>query len=230
MSMPRRRSPTTPVVATDAGDIPSLVDDGETGFVVPRGEPEALALRIGTLIRNRGLCERMSLAARVKAEAESTLTEPAPGADQINGMDYTRQVFNEALRLYPPTWIIVRVANQEDALPGGARIQSGDKLYLCPYTMHRHPRYYPEPDRFDPDRFIPEAISGRPKFTFYPFGGGPKLCIGEPLARLEAISIIGRTIQRFGFESVGEINITPRASIVLEPKHGLPVRLCVAKD
>ncbi len=146
-------------------------------------------------------------------------------AARIDQMHLTRRVFNEALRMFPPTWIFVRVANGPAHLPSGLEIEAGDKIYLCPYTMHHHDRYYPDPDRFDPDRFTDEAERGRPKFAFFPFGGGSKLCIGEPLARLEAMILIGLMAQSFSFEPVPGRAVTPRPAIVLEPLGGLPIRI-----
>lgn len=153
--------------------------------------------------------------------------EPGPiDAARIDQMPLTRRVFNEALRMFPPTWIFVRVANGPANLPSGPEIEAGDKIYLCPYTMHYHDRYYPDPDLFDPDRFSDEAERERPKFAFFPFGGGSKLCIGEPLARLEAMILIGLMAQYFSFEPVAGRAVTPRPAIVLEPRGGLPIRIC----
>lgn len=152
--------------------------------------------------------------------------EPASfDARRIEELSSTPKVFNEALRLFPPTWIFVRVAKEAITLPSGTSIAPGDKIYLCPYTMHRHEGYYPEPDRFDPGRFTAEAVNARPKFAFFPFGGGPRLCIGEPLARLEAMIVIGLLAQRFRFEPVQDHPVICRPTIVLEPLNGLPMRL-----
>ena len=162
---------------------------------------------------------------RMLDEAHSVTAQGGTLIDRVNAMKYTQMVFNESLRLYPPTWIFVRIAKQDDQLPSGTTIRSGDQIYLCPYTMHRLGRYYADPDRFDPERFSDAAVNHRPKFAFYPFGGGPRLCIGEPLARLEALIVLSRVVQRFGFGPVGTHSVVPRPSIVLEPLGGLPMRL-----
>ena len=163
--------------------------------------------------------------AAVQRETEWMAEDEPFDPARLDEMSLTRRVFDEALRMFPPTWIFVRVANEAAVLPSGVSIEAGDKIYLCPYTMHRHDRYYPDPDRFDPDRFTDEALGDRPKFTFFPFGGGTKLCIGEPLARLEAMITIGKMAQRYSFEAVDTCPVVPRPSIVLEPKHGLTIRL-----
>jgi cytochrome P450 len=113
----------------------------------------------------------------------------------------------------------------DDTLPGGTNVQLGDKIYLSPYTMHRHPAWYPEPDRFDPERFADEAVRSRPRFAFYPFGGGARQCIGEPFARLEITLVLAAILRRFRLEPASPLPVPLRPSIVLEPRGGLPIRL-----
>jgi cytochrome P450 len=146
----------------------------------------------------------------------------------LNSARSLEKVFNESLRLYPPTWIFVRVANNDDLLPGGTEIAAGDKIYICPWTMHRNSSHYPEPGKFDPRRFEQTEIANRHRFSFIPFGGGTKQCIGEPLARLEALIVLSRLIQHFDFKHCSSDEIKPRPSIVLEPHGGLPMRLLKA--
>lgn len=135
------------------------------------------------------------------------------------------RVLDETMRLYPPTWITVRQALQEDRLPNGTVIRRGDILYLCPYTMHRHPRLWPDPDVFDPSRFTAQASRERPRFAFYPFGGGLRQCLGEPYARVEAAMILSAILRRFRLVPIRPLEMPLRAAIVLEPRGGLPVRL-----
>ncbi len=147
---------------------------------------------------------------------------------QLNSAGSLELAFNESLRLFPPTWIFVRVANDDDLLPGGTKISAGDKIYICPWTMHRNSSQYPEPEIFDPRRFEKTEITNRHRFSFIPFGGGTKQCIGEPLARLEASIILSRLIQHFDFEHFSADEVKPRPSIVLEPHGGLLMRLMKA--
>lgn len=135
------------------------------------------------------------------------------------------RVLNESMRLFPPTWLFVRVAVADDDLPGGTTVRAGDKIYLSPYTMHRHPDWYARPDHFDLDHFSDEAVSNRPRFAFYPFGGGARQCIGEPFARLEAAMVLAAILRRFRLEPAGTGPVAVRPSIVLEPRGGLPIRL-----
>jgi cytochrome P450 len=104
-----------------------------------------------------------------------------PRVEDIPRLRYTRMVLEESMRLYRPTWIFVRMAMEDDRLPSGIAIARGSKLYLCQYVMHRHPRYFPEPERFDPERFSDAMREGRPGFAYFPFGGGPPTCIGSSL-------------------------------------------------
>jgi cytochrome P450 len=135
------------------------------------------------------------------------------------------QVTNESLRLYPPTWLYVRMPTADDTLPSGTRVRRGEKIYLSPYTMHRHPAWYAAPDRFDPAHFAESAVRERPRFAFYPFGGGARQCIGEPFARLEIAIVLAAMLTRFRIEPLERGAVALRPSIVLEPRDGLPVRL-----
>lgn len=158
--------------------------------------------------------------ARVRAEVQAA--EPAADAPAL---PLTTRVLDESLRLYPPTWLYVRVAVAADTLPGGAAVRAGDKIYLSPYTMHRHASWYAHPDRFDPEHFSDDAVRGRPRFAFYPFGGGARQCIGEPFARRESLTVLAALLRRFRLEPVGPESVALRPSIVLEPRGGLRVRL-----
>lgn len=120
-------------------------------------------------------------------ELDELLDGSAPRPENLADLCYTQQVLSESLRLYPPTWIYIRVAAGSDRLPSGPLIPPKSKLYLCPYVVHRHPKYFSQPDRFDPDRFLPEAQKSRPRFAYFPFGGGPRKCIGESFAKMEAV-------------------------------------------
>lgn len=147
------------------------------------------------------------------------------GAEAAGALTLCRRVFDESLRLYPPTWLFVRQATDADTLPSGTSIRAGEKLYLCPWTMHRHPAWYPDPERFDPDRFQDHAIRARPRYTFFPFGGGSRLCIGEPFARLEAMILMAHTVRSFQFHPANTRPARVLPGIVLEPRGGLPLRI-----
>jgi cytochrome P450 len=168
----------------------------------------------------------------VNPEEQSALVEemdrvigagPPQPAD-LPQLHRARMVFAESLRLYPPTWIFIRMARGEDHLPSGAAIPPGAKLYLCPYVMHRNPLFFPDPERFDPDRFSHEARRGRPRFAYFPFGAGPRTCIGESLARMEAVLCVVTVLRRFRLELVPGQAVVPQAGITLGPRDGIRMR------
>lgn len=130
--------------------------------------------------------------------------------------DYADRFLAEVLRLYPPTWMFVRIARAADVLPSGATVPSGTKIYLSQWVTQRDARFFPEPDRFDPSRFLPEVARQRPRFSYFPFGGGRRHCIGEPLARLVASQLLAAIVPRWRLE-LRTPSIVPVASVTLTP-------------
>ena len=118
-----------------------------------------------------------------------------------------------------------RMAMDDDVLPGGVMVPAGAKIYLCQYVVHRNSLYFPDPDQFDPGRFSPESIEQRPHFAYFPFGGGPRTCIGEVLARLEGVIILAMLAGRFQFELVSGRKVVPYPGITLRPRSGIQVKL-----
>jgi cytochrome P450 len=145
--------------------------------------------------------------------------------NHLHGLNYTRMVFNESLRLYPPTWIYVRMAQNDDILPSKTRIRTGDKIYICQYLLHRNAEYYPDPLSFNPENFNAAAINQRPKLSFLPFGGGPRVCIGEPLARMESMLVLASLARRFQLRAVAPNSVQLHPGITLRPKGGLLMTL-----
>lgn len=158
-------------------------------------------------------------------ELRSTLDGSLPSFSDLPRLAYTDQVIGEALRLYPPAWIVPRIAAEEDELPSGVRIVPGQEVVLSPWTTHRDPRFFPEPDRFDPDRFAPERKGMRPVYAYFPFGGGNRRCIGEPFARMEMALVLATLLPRFRFEEVPGQEIVPEPRVTLRPRNGIRVRL-----
>jgi cytochrome P450 len=161
---------------------------------------------------------------RLVAELDRVLGgRPATAADFAR-LPYTGMVLSESMRMYPPTWIYTRVPLANETLPSQRQVKRGWTLYLCPYVMHRHPRYFPDPERFDPGRFREDAPS-RPKLAYFPFGGGPHTCIGEAFARLSGVLVLASVAQRIRFEPVPDFRVVPEAGVTLYPKHGIRMRL-----
>jgi cytochrome P450 len=141
-----------------------------------------------------------------------------------DALPYARMVLEESMRLYPPTWIFVRKALGPDRLPDGTAVEPGTKIYLCPYVTHRLAKYFPNPERFDPERFRPEVRAGRPRFAYFPFGGGQRICIGENFAMQEGLTVLATLLPRYRVELLESEPIVPRTGITLRPRQ-LRVRL-----
>jgi cytochrome P450 len=162
--------------------------------------------------------------ARLHAEVRAAIGERAATADDLPKLKYVERVVNEALRLYPPAWAMDRLANADLEL-GGFRIKRGTDIWLSPWVMHRDPRFWTEPERFDPDRWDGDLQKRLPKFAFYPFGGGPRVCIGNAFAMMEATLVTATIAQRFRFASSGAPAPTPEPGFTLRPAPGVTVRV-----
>jgi cytochrome P450 len=166
-----------------------------------------------------------SVARKLFAEVRSVLGDRSDVTfEDIGRLRYTRMVIDEAIRLYPPAWMFGRRAIAEDELRG-VRIPPGSLVVMGPFFTHRHPDFWPNPEGFDPERFTPEAIASRPKYAYFPFGGGPRVCIGNNFAIFEAIVVLAMTARRYRFDLLPEksVSITPEALITLRPKGGITV-------
>ena len=170
------------------------------------------------------LSHHVSVQHDVASSIQQAVADTGAVSDDGRASVLTRAL-DESMRLYPPTWLYIRNALMPDVLPSGQAIASGDKLYLAPYTLQRLSQWYPDPERFDPERFTVAACRERPRFTYFPFGGGARLCLGEPFARMESRLVLSELLQRFELEPLVPENMPLRPSIVLEPRGGLPMRL-----
>jgi cytochrome P450 len=129
-------------------------------------------------------------------------------------------ILSEVLRLYPPAWIIGRRA-LVDADLGPVVITAGTLAVLSPWVTHRDPRWYPEPERFDPGRFAHAAREARPQHAFFPFGGGTRMCIGEGFAMAEAHAVLRTVLPRWAFELVPGSRVEVLPGITLRPRRGV---------
>jgi cytochrome P450/glycosyltransferase involved in cell wall biosynthesis len=171
------------------------------------------------------LSQHPAIEARFIAEVDDVLGGRLPTAEDLPRLAYTGMVFAESMRLYPPTWIFIRMALENDRLPSGATIPAGSKIYLCQYVMHRNPRYFTDLERFEPERFTETAKKGRPQFAYFPFGGGARVCIGEHFAKMEGILVLAAMAQRFKLTLVPGQTIVPEPKMTLRPKNGIMMRL-----
>jgi cytochrome P450 len=168
------------------------------------------------------LAEHPHAADRVRAELAAVLGDHAPVAADLPKLPYPRMVIDEAMRLYPPAWITNRQAIADDEVCG-YRIPAGAIVMISPYVMHRHPAFWERPDAFDPERFAPDRSAGRPPYVYFPFGGGPRQCIGKGLALIEAQLILATVAQRFRLRHVPGHAIEPLAQVTLRPRGGMPM-------
>jgi len=170
------------------------------------------------------LTQHPEVEAKLHEELERVLGGRTPALADLPNLPYTRQVFSEAMRLYPPAWIMGRTAIGPDSI-GGYIIPAGSTIIFSQYLMHRNPTYWVEPERFDPERFSNEHNSERPRYAYFPFGGGPRLCIGEPFAWMEGQLLLASLAQKWRFRLAKGAVIEPEPSITLRLRHGLPVVL-----
>jgi cytochrome P450 len=162
--------------------------------------------------------------AKLHDELDNVLAGRTPTFEDVPRLAYTEKVFLEAMRVYPPAWTMSRFV-LKDYTVGGYTMPAGSLVLMSQYVMHRDERYYPQPHRYDPERWSPEARQSRPQFTYFPFGGGPRRCIGEGLAGLEGVMMIATLASRWRIRLATTRPVRPQALISLRPKGGLPVRL-----
>jgi cytochrome P450 len=138
----------------------------------------------------------------------------------VDRLTWTRRVLEESLRLYPPAWGFSRLALADDVL-GGYHVAKGSIVFVIPFVVHRRPKLWTDPERFDPNRFAPERESMRPRFAYIPFGGGPRGCIGNQFAMLEAVLIVASIAQRYRIELIADQQIRAEPLITLRPVPGI---------
>jgi cytochrome P450 len=171
------------------------------------------------------LHDNPSVAARLHAELDAVLpADQPPTLEQLKRLPYTMQTIQEVLRLYPPSPAQPRDARVDQAL-GELRVQPGTYLLLFPYATHRHPEFWEEPERFDPDRFLPSREQARHPFAYYPFGGGQRICLGNSFAMLEALILTALLARRFSARLVAGHQPRIEMAGTLMIRNGLPMRI-----
>lgn len=160
--------------------------------------------------------------ANLQDEVEATLNGNSPTVEKLSQLQYTRRVFDEAQRLCPIGLGLPRVALEDDEIQGYF-IPKGAIFNVAQYFIFRHPEFWDNPEQFEPDRFLPERVNQRPKFAYFPFGGGQHICIGKNFALMESTTILSAIAQRFHIELVPDqlIEVDPR--FTLRPKYGIKV-------
>jgi cytochrome P450 len=166
------------------------------------------------------LSQHPEIEARFHAEVDEVLKGALPTAEDFPRLRYTEMVFAEVMRLYPPAWVIGRRALSDHQIEG-YRIPARSILLISPFVTHHDARFYPDPFRFDPERWTPEARESRQKFSYFPFGGGPRLCIGESFAWMEGALVLATIAQRFRMRLAPGHPVEMRPLVTLRPKHGM---------
>jgi cytochrome P450 len=161
---------------------------------------------------------------RVRQEIDSVTGGAPLHAEHIDALAYTGRVIQEAMRLYPPAALIVREARQDVELVQ-EHIRAGTTIYVPVYALHRHEKLWHEPDRFDPSRFEPEAVKARERFAYLPFGAGPRICIGQSFAQMEATVVLASLLNSFRLRLRPGHSPEPRLRVTLRPTGGMPMIL-----
>ena len=160
--------------------------------------------------------------AALLAELRAVLGGRAPALADLPRLRYTDATLREAMRLYPPVWLVSRQPLAEVEL-GGYRLPAGADLWMSPWVVQRDPRFFPDPKRFDPARWLGDQAPAPPRFAYFPFGSGPRKCIGAAFAEMEMALVLATIAQRFGARIDGPVAI--EAATTIRPRHGLPATL-----
>jgi cytochrome P450 len=161
---------------------------------------------------------------KLHAELDSVLGGRAPTHEDLSKLRYTRMVVEESMRIYPPVHTIGRAALADDTL-AGRRIPKGSTILIAPWLLHRHVKLWENPGRFDPERFSPERSEARPRFSYMPFGGGKRICIGAAFALAEATILLATLAPRYSLRLVPGHPVEPQGLITLRARHGMKMLL-----
>lgn len=215
----------------DTGDLLSMLlfaQDEESGMTDEQVRDEALTLFLAGHETTANaltwtwylLSQHPEIERRLHDEIDAVLGDRAPEFADVPQLRYAEMILAEALRLYPPAWAIGRKAKGGFEL-GGVEVPAESICILCPYLVHRDPRWFPEPEKFDPERWTPEARDARPKFSYFPFGGGARVCIGERFAWMEGVIVMAAIAQKWRLRLQPGQHAEPLPLITLRVKNGL---------
>ena len=170
------------------------------------------------------LSGNQAVAVKLHEELARVLDGKNPSFEDLPRLCYTGAVVKESVRLYPPAWSLARTA-AEDFEIGGYLVPAGSNVVMSQWIMHRDPRFFPSPEQFDPGRWFEEHTQRLPRFAYFPFGGGPRYCVGASFAMMEATLLLAAIAQRFRLRMVPGHKVVPLPSITLRPKYGIKMSL-----
>lgn len=189
-------------------------------FLLAGHETTALALSWALYL----LSQNVAAEAKLHDELDRVLEARLPAIADMPALTFTENVIKETLRLYPPAWSLARTVIDDFEL-GGYRIPAGANLVMSQWIMHRDPRFFAAPESFDPDRWDTPACKNLPRFAYFPFGGGPRLCVGASFATTEALLILATIARRFRLTAVDELPVALAPSLTLRPKDAIRMRI-----
>jgi len=165
---------------------------------------------------------------KLQAEMDAVLAGRVPTFEDLPRLKYAEKVIQESMRYYPPVYLIGREAIDECVI-GGFRVKRGTTLLMSQWLIHRDPRFFEQPEKFIPERWTEEFARTMPKFAYFPFGGGPRLCIGNTFAMMEMVLVLADIAQRFRFTAKAGHDVTLWPSFTLRPRNGIPATLVERK-
>ena len=202
----------------DGMDVKQIRDEAMTIFLAGH-ETTAMALTWTWWL----LSQHRKVEERIRAELDAVLGGRAPTMDDVPALRFTRDVIAESMRLYPPAWVVGRRAI-EDAPLGPWIVPKGSIVLMSQWITHHDPRFWREPDAFRPERWANGETDGLPKFAYFPFGGGTRVCIGEAFAWTELILVLATIARRWRFEAApGLTELTAQPSVTLRPATAVPL-------
>lgn len=161
---------------------------------------------------------------KLNEELDRALGERTPAFGDLKDLPYTEMVFKESMRLLPPVWGLSRLVAEEDGILD-YKVPKNSRVVLSQYVTHRHPDFWEHPEKFDPGRFGAERSTGRPKYAYFPFSGGPRQCIGNNFATTEAVLVLATIAQRYKLSLIPEHPVEPEPSFTLKPRYGMPMTI-----
>src|SRR2546421_2099657 len=170
------------------------------------------------------LAQNPSVEAKLHAELDAVLGDRAPSLDDLPKLAYTGHVITESLRLYPAAWGMARLAVEDHEI-AGYPVRKGMGVAMAQWVVHRDPRWYDAPEEFRPERWEDDLLKRLPRFAYFPFGGGPRQCIGNAFALMEVALVLATIARKFRLRLVANHPVVPLASITLRPRHGVRVAL-----